>query len=123
MGTVAYFPYRSDLTENFVPCKQLILILVGDALDALRNQRTIPTLRALTNDVDDDCRAIATVAFANLGDAQGLEGLLAYLPDDNIQIRAGAAIALGGLKNPRAVESLIAELTVPALPNSSAYQG
>lgn len=78
------------------------------ALTPLRDPRAVaPLIEALRNDRENSVQVEA--ALANMG-PPAVEPLCAALQDKNVQVQRGAAFALGGIRDARAVEPLIAML-------------
>jgi HEAT repeat protein len=81
------------------------------ALGELKDSHAIEPLIATLKDTDSDLRSLTTKALVKIG-TPAVEPLIAALKDTNANVRRNAAQALGQIKDPRAVEPLLAELTL-----------
>lgn len=78
------------------------------ALGLLGDQRAIPTLGSLLLDcIDYEARTLAAEAISKIKSSAGFEYLISALGSDgNVEVRKASALALGHLRDRRAVEPL-----------------
>jgi len=81
----------------------------AEALGQIGDARAVAPLIAALKDTDKYVRKAATEALGKIG-APAVESLSAALKDTDKYVRKAAAYALGEIKDPRAVEPLIAAL-------------
>lgn len=98
--------------------KAFVLVVVAALLGAcapsveqLQEDRDVAALsEVLGSDTEADVRADAAVALGAIGDADGVDALVAALGDPDASVRRAAAGALGVLRDPAAVEPLLTAL-------------
>ncbi len=89
------------------------------SLKAIKDPAAGPALVRTFTDWDPTLRGIATDALIEMGDTQVVPMLIRYLRSWKAWTREHAAITLGGLKDPRAIEPLAVAFRREADPTSS----
>lgn len=69
--------------------------------------RSLPPLRTLLKDADEEVRTFSSVMLGNLGERDAVPDLLEALGDPDLNVKHAVAEALGKIKDPRAVEPLM----------------
>jgi HEAT repeat protein/beta-lactamase regulating signal transducer with metallopeptidase domain len=86
------------------------------ALGELRNETAVPKLIATLGDADGRVRELAVWALSELKDARAVVALCnVLLSDERVEVRQGAAEALGEIRSPEALPSLKQALNDPNL--------
>ncbi|GHO83558.1 HEAT repeat domain-containing protein [Dictyobacter formicarum] len=109
-------PLCSLLQQDQIPCRRIFIV---ESLDRLGATQAVDSLIALLQDPleDDEVRALSIEALGHLGDKCAVPFLLAVITDsvadDANEMRWRAAVALGQLGDPRAIDTLSRYRTDP----------